>query len=93
MVRGTEIVQSVCSLTVYTDVIYQTIAHFYLVLIFTGYVLFRLRLADILVQPMQRLTKYSLLLRAIKKPMADEANLLVNMKAMVSLCRKKQIYC
>lgn len=31
----------------------------------------RLRLADILVRPMQRLTKYSLLLAAIKKNMAD----------------------
>lgn len=45
----------------------------------------RLRLADILVQPMQRLTKYSLLLRAIKKhiPASDETALL-NMLAMVS---------
>lgn len=31
----------------------------------------RLRLADILVRPMQRLTKYSLLLAAIKKHMTD----------------------
>lgn len=31
----------------------------------------RLRLADILVRPMQRLTKYSLLLTAIKKHMLD----------------------
>ena len=31
----------------------------------------RLRLADILVRPMQRLTKYSLLLAAIKKHMSD----------------------
>lgn len=32
----------------------------------------RLRLADILVRPMQRLTKYSLLLTAIRKHVADE---------------------
>lgn len=32
----------------------------------------RLRLADILVRPMQRLTKYGLLLAAIKKHIADE---------------------
>lgn len=31
----------------------------------------RLRLADIVVRPMQRLTKYSLLLAAIKKHMSD----------------------
>lgn len=33
---------------------------------------FRLRLADILVRPMQRLTKYSLLLTAIRKHISDE---------------------
>lgn len=33
----------------------------------------RLRLADILVRPMQRLTKYGLLLAAIKKHINDEA--------------------
>lgn len=43
----------------------------------------RLRLADILVRPMQRLTKYSLLLLAIRKHITDE-NDGDNMDAMVS---------
>ncbi|CAL4071682.1 unnamed protein product, partial [Meganyctiphanes norvegica] len=36
----------------------------------------RLRLADILVQPMQRLTKYSLLLKAIAKKTTYEGHLI-----------------
>lgn len=46
----------------------------------------RLRLADILVRPMQRLTKYSLLLTAIKKPMADLEEI-TTIDAMVGIYR------
>lgn len=44
---------------------------------------YRLRLADILVRPMQRLTKYSLLLGAIRKHISDENDGEI-MDAMVS---------
>lgn len=43
----------------------------------------RLRLADILVRPMQRLTKYSLLLTAIRRHITDENDVEI-MDAMVS---------
>lgn len=43
----------------------------------------RLRLADILVRPMQRLTKYSLLLSAIRRHITDENDGEI-MDAMVS---------
>lgn len=43
----------------------------------------RLRLADILVRPMQRLTKYTLLLTAIRKHITDENDAEI-MDAMVS---------
>lgn len=45
----------------------------------------RLRLADILVRPMQRLTKYGLLLTAIRKHVTDENDCEV-MDSMVSVC-------
>lgn len=44
----------------------------------------RLRLADILVRPMQRLTKYSLLLSAIRKHLTDENDSEI-MDSMVSV--------
>lgn len=44
---------------------------------------YRLRLADILVRPMQRLTKYSLLLTAIRKHITDENDAEI-MDAMVN---------
>lgn len=47
----------------------------------------RLRLADILVRPMQRLTKYSLLLSAIRKHITDE-NDCDNMDSMVKIKKK-----
>lgn len=45
---------------------------------------FRLRLADILVRPMQRLTKYNLLLSAIRKHITEESEAEI-MDLMVSL--------
>lgn len=45
---------------------------------------FSLRLADILVRPMQRLTKYSLLLSAIRKHITDENDAEI-MDAMVCI--------
>lgn len=47
------------------------------------FTILRLRLADILVRPMQRLTKYSLLLSAIKKHIVDENDAEI-MDAMVN---------
>lgn len=44
----------------------------------------RLKLADILVRPMQRLTKYSLLLSAIRKHITEESEAEI-MDSMVSL--------
>lgn len=45
---------------------------------------YSLRLVDILVRPMQRLTKYSLLLAAIRKHITDENDAEI-MDAMVSI--------
>lgn len=45
----------------------------------------RLRLADILVRPMQRLTKYSLLLGAIRKHLSNDETLCELMDEMVIL--------
>lgn len=46
--------------------------------------MFRLRLADILVRPMQRLTKYNLLLSAIRKNISEETDSEI-MDAMVCI--------
>lgn len=43
------------------------------ILVFFNLFAFRLRLADILVRPMQRLTKYNLLLSAIRKHIPEES--------------------
>lgn len=51
-------------------------------------VICRLKLADILVQPMQRLTKYCLLLQAIRKNVVDESDTDL-LDAMVSEKRKE----
>ena len=56
---------------------------------FNSYLLFtncmcRLRLADILVRPMQRLTKYNLLLSAIRKNISEETDSEI-MDAMVCI--------
>lgn len=50
----------------------------------------RLRLVDILVQPMQRLTKYSLLLKAILKK-TDQQEHRWKLQEMVRLCTKHPI--
>lgn len=52
----------------------------------------RLRLADILVRPMQRLTKYSLLLGAIRKHLSSDETSCESMDAMVSLSRNIYIF-
>jgi pleckstrin homology domain-containing family G member 5 len=49
---------------------------------------FRLRLADILVRPMQRLTKYNLLLSAIRKHITEESEAEI-MDLMVSKSNEK----
>lgn len=46
--------------------------------------MYRLRLADILVRPMQRLTKYNLLLSAIRKNISEETDSEI-MDAMVCI--------
>lgn len=53
--------------------------------------LFRLRLMDILVQPMQRLTKYGLLLKAILKN-TDEDIERENLQTMVNLRNRFVIF-
>lgn len=54
----------------------------------------RLRLADILVRPMQRLTKYTLLLTAIRKHITDEndAEAMDAMVTITNLYTYKYIY-
>ena len=52
----------------------------------------RLRLVDILVRPMQRLTKYSLLLKAILKN-TEDLNQRRDLLEMVSLVRQSLAIC
>lgn len=65
LVWSSKAMQSVCSRMKYEQLLKR---YFYIVCPLG----FRLRLADILVRPMQRLTKYSLLLGAIRKHISDE---------------------
>merc|ERR1711994_1020760 len=51
----------------------------------------RLRLVDILVRPMQRLTKYSLLLKAVLKK-TDDVNQKKDLAEMVRHFRRQRIY-
>lgn len=53
----------------------------------------RLRLADILVRPMQRLTKYNLLLAAIRKHITDEivAEIMDSMVSHMTICKTNMI--